>query len=63
MGLHQEGVSAVMVSLLGLSGTLGNRTKTETPGEDQRLPRFERRENTTGGSFLTMSGKKNIQNK
>lgn len=42
VGLHQKGVSAVMVSLLGLSGALGNRTKTETLGEDWRLPTFEK---------------------
>lgn len=55
MGLHREGVSAVMVSLLALPGSLGNRTKTETLGEDWRLPMLERQENTTGGRFLLMS--------
>lgn len=57
MGLHQEGVSAAMVSLLRLSAAPGNRTKTETPGEDRRLPMFERQENPTGGSFLSTARK------
>lgn len=57
MGLHQEGVSAVMVSLLSLPGALVYRTKTETLGEAWRLPMFERqkKKHTTGGSFLLMS--------
>lgn len=32
---------------------IGNGTKTETPGEDMKLPMFERREDTTGGRFLS----------
>lgn len=52
MGLHQEGASAVMVSLLSLSDTTGNRT--ETPGEDRRLPMFQRQDNTTGGSSFVI---------
>lgn len=58
---HQEGVSAVMVSLLGLSGVLGNRTKTEIPGETGGFQCL--RDNKTGRSFPIMSWEISQMNK